>query len=505
MPVLAGWLTGEQVSATTIEQTLAIMETVLTRHGGQIARIVQSGMGLVTFANTAHAMQHNDELPILDWVSDRRTFVYRRPLSGEHALYYLEDWPAQGNLLFASELKALLALGIPRELRFASLNTLLRFGFIPAPWTAFKHISVVPAGSILRWQHAKTVVNHTTDFRFDSPTSTRFSANEHVEQLGALLTTHTLALLPLHEKLAALTDGSTASALPALIASRQTETPFTLVSFGYKNYRSKVWQGVRTLAEMCQRPLLTIAGVDQPDFWVATLAALESPCVDTRPLALHQLLHSVAVETQAQVALSGLGAGTLLTSYEQRTTVPDETIFSHDTQQKIQQEGQWEETLHARKLQRRTDQFTDVRQKHYYRALHLLLPDSVVSVAQQLAMQEGIAIRSPYLRGKVIEMLTSLHEDARSEMLLAQLVKTYLPTRKGTQARMPLAIPVPSLLHSESTALLKETLAPEAIEATGIFDAERVAKLLQQKDVSRELLLVFTTQLFCRLFDVTVS
>ncbi len=168
MPVLAGWLTGEQVPLETIEQTVKQMEQVLSVHGGEPARIIQPGMGLITFADASHAMQQNDEAPVLDWVPDRRTFVYRRPLSGAHVLYYVEDWPAQGNLLFASEIKALLAVGVARELRLGALDALLRFGFIPAPWTAFKRISVVPAGSLLRWQHAKTVVNHAVDFRIES-------------------------------------------------------------------------------------------------------------------------------------------------------------------------------------------------------------------------------------------------------------------------------------------------------------------------------------------------
>ena len=196
MPVLAGWLTGEQVPTESIEQTLGAMEAVLAINGGLPARIVQPGMGLITFSDTAHAMQHNDEPPVLDWVPDRRTFVYRRPLSGLHPLYYIEDWPAQGNLLFASEIKALLVVGHARELHVAALEALLRIGFIPAPWTIFKGISVVPAGSILRWQHAKTVVGPSTDFRFEPA----LAASQEVvtKRLETLLIEHTNALLPSH-------------------------------------------------------------------------------------------------------------------------------------------------------------------------------------------------------------------------------------------------------------------------------------------------------------------
>ncbi len=502
MPVLAGWLTGEQVPLDTIEQTIRVMEQVLSVHGGKPARIVQTGMGLITFSDAAFAMQHNDEPPVLDWVPDRRTFVYRRPLSGAHVLYYVEDWPAQGNLLFASEIKALLAVGVTRELRFASLDALLRFGFIPAPWTAFKHISVVPAGSLLRWQHAKTVVNHAVDFRFDTTSDPKSSQQDIVEQLKTLLEKNTQALLPPHEQLVSLINGDAASALPALLTSQQTEIPFTTISFGYKNARLDAWITAQRVANACYRPLLSVTGVDQPEFWLATLAGLESPCVNSRPLALHQLSHTVVAQVGARVALSSLGASTLFGGYKAPTNKVSDSIFSQEAQQSIAQEERWEDSLHARKLQRQADKFESKQQKQYYLNLHLYMPDGEVSIAHQLAMQEGMVMRSPYLRSDVMEMITSLDDEVRSETLLSLLVAKHFPTLENIQASIPLKLPISSLLRIDASDLLKGTLSREAIQATGIFDTEQVEKVLRQKKVSRELVLVFTTQLFCRLFEM---
>ena len=504
MPVLAGWLTGEQVPLATIEQTVRAMEQVLSIHGGEPARIVQTGMGLITFADTAHAMQHNDEPPVLDWVPDRRTFVYRRPLSGAHPLYYVEDWPAQGNLLFASEIKALLAVGIPRDIRLASLNALLRFGFIPAPWTAFKRISVVPAGSLLRWQHAKTIVNQAVDFRFASGSSTDFSQQDVVEQLHTVLAENTKALLPSHDHLVAMINGDAASALPALLTSKQTEAPYTAIYFGYKNARLDGWIGAQRVANACYRPLLTVTGIDQPEFWLGVLAGLESPCIDALPLALHQLSNTVVAQVGAKVALSGLGASTLLGGYKASTSKIDNSIFSQETLQNIAQEERWEDSLHARKLYRQADKFESKQQKQYYLNLHLHMPDGEVGIAHQLAMQEGLVIRSPYLRSDVLEMVTALDEEVRSETLLSQVVAKYFPVLGNIPATIPLKLPISSLLRVDASDLLKGTLSREAIQATGIFDPERVEGLSKQKKVSRELVLVFTTQLFCRLFEMEI-
>src|SRR4051812_10227120 len=195
MPILAGWLTGEQVPQEVIEQTLATMGQVLQRYGGQPAHTTHLGAGLIAFSDPAYAMQHNDEPSVLDWVPDRRTLVYRRPLSGMYPLYYIADWPAPGNLLFASEIKALLAVGVPRRLHLAALAALLRYGFIPAPWTIFKDIQIVPAGSILRWQRSKIVLNHATDYHLDEPPSGEPSLS-HIQNL---LDEACANLLPPHE------------------------------------------------------------------------------------------------------------------------------------------------------------------------------------------------------------------------------------------------------------------------------------------------------------------
>src|SRR5436305_4101501 len=570
MPILAGWLTGEQVSPEIIEQTLTAMGEVLGRYGGQPAHFVQPGMGLITFSDPAYAMQRNNEAPVLDWVPDRRTLVYRRPLSGIHPLYYIENWPAEGNLLSASELKALFAVGVPRRLHLAALDTLSRYGFIPAPWTAFKDIYVVPAGSILRWQRAKTVVNHATDFHFEREQP----LDDVLEHLHTLLNDTTAGLLPPHDRLVALTDGSAPSALVTILASQHTTVPFSVASLGYKKSTlSKIWKNAEQIAIACQRPFLAITGVDRPEFWTAALAGLEAPCVDTRPLALHELLHTVATETGVRVAISGLGSNILLlqspqTDRNKRTnltspltspdtsntscvmpdrssscepdtpiiTPQDQTVpgaddilrwysqgclthtvqsssqrWSKDVAASLQHEKPWEQTLHALKLARQAAKFSNEAQAWYYLDLHLRLPDSIVYTPYQLAMQERMVIRSPYLQPDVINMLTCLPMRAENgstrAALVATLLKRYLPASNDQPSLLPLSGPIASLQRIADSELRQQTLSPHAIRAIGIFDPLEVEKLLQKKGKAqqqRDLLLVFTTQLLYQLFQASL-
>jgi asparagine synthetase B (glutamine-hydrolysing) len=524
MPILAGWLTGEQVPQDIIQQTLLTMEEVLGAHGGAPARTTQPGAGLVAYSDPAYAMQHNDEPAVLDWVPDRRTLVYRRPLSGQHPLYYIVNWPAEGNLLFASEIKALLTLGVPRRLHLAALDALFRYGFIPAPWTIFKDIYVVPAGSILRWQRAKTVVNHAIDYHLDEPLA---PSDDLADRLHTLLAQATANMLPSHEQLVALTGGGNASALSILLASRHTQAPFNVVSIGYKkSLAAKAWREAEHIAKQCQHPFLAITGIDRPEFWIATLAALESPAVDTRPVTLHQLLHTTANETEARVAISGVGAQALFGSAPQTFLQPQEpqdilqrycqqttsrsgqdttSLWSSDVAARVSQEEKWEETLHARKLARQAAKFTNQSFGWHYLNLHLRLPDLLVGPAQQLAIQERMAIRTPYLNPDVMNMLTRLPSSDEGDVLLKNLLQRYISESAGPL--LPLSGPMASLQHINDSELLQQTLSPEAIQATGIFNPQLVDSLLKEKltDANRrKLLLVFTTQLVCQIFGLSL-
>ncbi len=533
MPTLAGWITGEQVPQETIDQALRAMGEVLGRHGGQPARTTQPGAGLIAFSDTAYVMQRNDDPPVLDWVPDRRTLVYHRPLSGLHPLYYIENWPAQGNLLFASEINALFAVGVPRRLHLAALDTLSRYGFIPAPWTAFKDIYVVPAGSILRWQRAKIVVNHATDYHLDEAL-TRTNALDH---LHALLEEATTNLLPPHEQLVALTGGGYSSAFTTALAAEHTSARFSIATIGYKK-REVEWQAAEAVARECQRPFLAITGVDQPEFWLATIAGLEAPVVDTRPLALHQLLHTTVAETGARVAISALGAhillGAMISNLALTGTKPENILpwyvralrkrsrkgiahlLSPDVARSLEPEERWEESLHARKLARKAAQLAGLEQKWYYLDLHLRLPDLVVHPVQQLATPERMAVRSPYLNSHVMDMLTRLpmllDDETPKDSLAELLARRLLPDMTEIESELSFAAssglslvaPTESLLRIADSDLLMQTISADALRSTGIFDVQAVDALLKRKQnisARREVLLVFTTQLLCRLFE----
>lgn len=524
MAILAGWITGEQVPQETIEQVLTVMGSVLERLGGTPARSVQPGAGILSFSDSAYALHHNGEPPLLDWTPERRTLVYRRPLSGLYPLYYIENWPAPGNLLFASEIKALLAVGVPRRLRIAALTALMRYGFLPAPWTFFQDINVVPAGSLLRWQHTRLVIG------FSSNTPTEISSSPlspTPEDIHSQLRETTYKLLPLHNQpTVGLTGGDSASTLAlSLIAQKRQDTThlpnLTIASFAYKQrHRGNGWEYIRRLSKQWHTPLLEISGRDQPDFWQAVIYANEAPCLDTNLLAWHQLLHTAALETHARIAFCGLGASTLLRQpiAKQSETISDllstyahslhtsydlEPFLTPDIRAALHTEEQWEQTLHARRLARHAEQLPEQRQRLSYLNLHLRLPDGIVTSVYHLAQQEHLALRSPYLNPHLQTLLaTSQDSDLLSRMISA------LPE----SGQLPLKLPCSSLWQVEHSELLQSLLSEQALRDTGIFDVEAVQQLLHHPPTQHTiengrhpLVAICTLQLWCQIFRVRLS
>ena len=81
------------------------------------------------------------------WDERRQRLVLIRDRFGKKPLYY---WQDSDRLVFASEIKALLANPkVPRRLREAAIPDYLTFGYVPTPDTFFEGIKSVPPGHVL--------------------------------------------------------------------------------------------------------------------------------------------------------------------------------------------------------------------------------------------------------------------------------------------------------------------------------------------------------------------
>ncbi len=139
------------------------------------------------------------------WDSDRNRLFAARDRLGIKPFYYRE---LEGGLAFASEIKALLELGVP-PIDLGALRDYLTYRYIPSPKTVYQGIRELPPGHALVWDGSLHVE------RWWSPTCevTITDMNEATERLDELLTTvipsHTLADVPVGVFLSGGVDSTT--------------------------------------------------------------------------------------------------------------------------------------------------------------------------------------------------------------------------------------------------------------------------------------------------------
>src|SRR5436190_9434053 len=80
------------------------------------------------------------------WDARSRRLVLARDHFGKKPLYY---WQDSRRFVFGSEIKALLAAGVPVEMAEENLGEYLAFGYVPTPRTLFRGIRKLPPASLM--------------------------------------------------------------------------------------------------------------------------------------------------------------------------------------------------------------------------------------------------------------------------------------------------------------------------------------------------------------------
>jgi asparagine synthase (glutamine-hydrolysing) len=124
----------------------------------ELRAALESGHTFRTHGDTeviAHGYEDREEaiVPLLDgmfalaiWDARRRRLVLARDGFGKKPLYY---WSDARRFVFGSEIKALLAAGVPAEMADEHLGEYLAFGYVPTPSTFFKGIRKLPPASLM--------------------------------------------------------------------------------------------------------------------------------------------------------------------------------------------------------------------------------------------------------------------------------------------------------------------------------------------------------------------
>jgi len=255
----------------------------------------------------------NGMFAIALWDKARRRFLLVRDRLGVKPLHYC----FRGDRLsFASELKALLKAGLPRELDREALSQFFSFEYIPAPRTIFRGLAKLPPGHRLIFQDGRLDIQPYWDVRFRSRDLPRRRVQDYADEvyrrLKESVRIRLISDVPLGVFLSGGVDSSAVTALMSETAASRIQT----YSIGFREESFDELAYARRVADHF--------GTDHTEFVVESsqvrdlvpvlMRFLDEPLADASVIPTYII--SKLARRHVTVALAGDGGDELFGGYD---------------------------------------------------------------------------------------------------------------------------------------------------------------------------------------------
>jgi asparagine synthase (glutamine-hydrolysing) len=164
------------------------------------------------------------------WDARNRILLLARDRFGEKPLFYSE---AGGGLVFASELKSLLAVpGFPLAVDPEAVRAYVCFGYVPVPGSIFRGVRKLPPGHFLRLADGRSTV--APYYRLDFGPKLLLTEAEAEEELARLLDQAVASRLVSDVPFGAFLSGGLDSSVVVALMSRHLNQPVRTFSIGFR-------------------------------------------------------------------------------------------------------------------------------------------------------------------------------------------------------------------------------------------------------------------------------
>ncbi len=470
------------------------------------------------------------------WTESRKRLVLVRDRLGIKPLYY---YRYGDDVLFGSELKAILEHPeVPRQLDREALDSYLAVNYVPGEHTLIQGIRKVRPGHLLEWRNGKLWIEPwwqppASEKPADSRRWSMDSAKQELDRLlQESVREHLVSDVPLGVWASGGLDSSTILHYAAQQSSERLKTfsvSFSGRSFDESRYFREIARIYGTEHyEFDLNPDVELRSAIE-DFAYYS----DEPSADAGALPVWFL--SRMSRSHVTVALSGEGADELFGGYltyiadrlvrpfrmipgglrrlmrgalDRYMPVSDEKISS-EYKLKRWLDGSW---LHPDEAhffwngtfsnQQRSqilpgsngnglrrlvdslelkpgvlDRYLQVDQNYY-------LPDDILYKTDRMSMAHSLEVRPPFLDHRIVEFAAGLPENLKirgmqQKRLLKELMRGKLPECVLNRKKTGFDIPTHDWFRGALRGLLMDTLTPEAIAATGIFDARAIETLIR--------------------------
>ena len=462
----------------------------------------------------------------------QRLFIARDRL-GVKPLYY---WEGQGEFIFASELKALLAHpAVPREMDWVSLDLFLSLEYIPGPRTIYKNIYKLPLGHHLVIEKGALSLKQY----WEIPVLSLPNSIEACEEiLYPLMQDAVKQRLVSNVPLGALLSGGLDSSAVVAFMSQTATKPVKTFSIGFEDDTYNELAYAREIAKhFGTHHHEEVLSSNLYDSVESLVRHFDEPFGDFS--IFPTFLVSKMARQSVKVVLTGDGGDEVfggydtyvaqnLESYYQRLPTPfrqnliphwmnlippqqakkgliNKTkrfveggvlpaslqhvrwmIFVNDSDKKTLYQPWLQEILRNCELPALFDgyfqkaaRFEGVGQQQYV-DIKTYLVDDILTKVDRMSMAASLEARVPLLDHRIVEFAVNLPPKMKihrgnTKIILRRTMKNILPKSVLKKPKQGFSIPIKHWLQTSLQPLMMDLLSPDCIQRRGYFDPCTVA------------------------------
>jgi asparagine synthase (glutamine-hydrolysing) len=468
------------------------------------------------------------------WTESQKRLVLVRDRMGIKPLYYYRNGE---ELYFGSELKAILEHPeVPRHLDLDALDTYLSLNYVAGTQTLIRGIRKVAPGHLLEWRRGK--VHSEVWWKIPDGAKRGISLGAAKEELDWLMhdavREHLIADVPLGVWASGGLDSSailhyaaaqTAGKLKTFSVSFQgrsfDESPYfremackygtdhhefdlnpevelqsAIEDFAYYSDEPSADAGalpVWFLSRMSRRHVtvaLSGEGADELFGGYLTYQAdrLARPFRRLAPTGLRRLMRG-ALDRYMPVSDDKISLEYKLKRWLEGSLLdPDEAHFFWNGTFSPEQLAKIRPGTHGNGLRALVDElrisprgvldrYLTVDQNYY-------LPDDILYKTDRMSMAHSLEVRPPFLDHRIVEFAATLPQRLKirggtQKFVLRELMRGKLPETVLKRKKTGFDIPTHDWFRGVLRGLLQDTVTPEAIAATGIFDGSAIEALIR--------------------------
>jgi asparagine synthase (glutamine-hydrolysing) len=442
------------------------------------------------------------------WDRRRRTLLLARDRFGIKPLYYAID--ARGELRFASELRALLAVpGIDRTLDMPALREYLRHLTIPEPRTVYRSIRKLPAAHCLVWRDGST---HLARYwRLADRTEEGISETEATLELERQLLASTALSLRSDEPVGLFLSGGLDSSLLAWAMHSINAKPLRTfsVSFAEPQFDESAYSRAVAAAFGSEHHDIRVAQGDAVDAALRLVESLDEPFADSSALPTYILSREARRSVKAVLAGEGAdelfggnawhyagaapaGAEDLVAPPAKVIFAPDllDTLCSADTRAQLAADPYDPAAAFADDMPAGLDRL----HRQLYADIAIYLPSDLLAKMDRMSMLNSLEVRVPYLNHPLAERVWALPTELKQrrgirKLLLRKVAERRLPSAIVGRAKQGFAIPMDIWVWKVGRFrdAVYDTLRAPRCRQRGLFDGAIIETMLEEHHRLRQL------------------